>query len=157
MSTNIMKRTSLLALTGALCLLTALPTAEAQYRRPSTTTRRRRGGWRSIYILAIVLVSCYTLFLLSDHVASCSSSFRFYSLSSFSWPFSSYGSASSEPSSAEDARLRTTLSYPFITTKPHTLRPTITRTSMRTGRTSMQTARTLLGTIVTPTTMANKT
>lgn len=56
MSTTLFKRPALVGLAGILALMSFVPTAEAQYRRP-TYYGRRRGGWRNVYLAAIIVVS----------------------------------------------------------------------------------------------------
>ncbi|KAH8081936.1 hypothetical protein HD553DRAFT_351455 [Filobasidium floriforme] len=55
MSSILFKRPTMLALAGVVTLMSLIPTAEAQYRRPYGYYNRRRGGWRNIYLLAIIL------------------------------------------------------------------------------------------------------
>lgn len=45
MSSTLFKRPTMLALAGAVTLMSFIPTAEAQYRRPYGYNTRRRGGW----------------------------------------------------------------------------------------------------------------
>jgi hypothetical protein len=45
MSSILFKRPTMLALAGVVTLMSFIPTAEAQYRRPYGYNTRRRGGW----------------------------------------------------------------------------------------------------------------
>jgi hypothetical protein len=45
MSLILFKRPTMLALAGVVTLMSLIPTAEAQYRRPYGYNTRRRGGW----------------------------------------------------------------------------------------------------------------
>jgi len=54
MTTRLLKRSSVVGLAGIVTLMSLIPTAEAQYRRPyGYYGNNRRGGWRNIYLLAM--------------------------------------------------------------------------------------------------------